>query len=436
MRLTTFVRVLGLCAGTLTAAGGAAAQTSPAGALRLEDALQQALEKNPDLVAARRQIDPLRTKPAQARALAPPELEAQIWQWPINSLNPLDTNMYMFTGSQSFLGRGKRTAQVTLAEADVRVAETSLALRERDVTAAVTAAYWDLVIARRTLAIHLASVDLLHQLTDVAQGRYAAGRISQQDVLKAIVETTKLHDDLNEFEQQADRARFQLNTLMHQPIDAPIGALTEPDEMTIAAPVDVIQALALSQQPELRVAEVEVERARAQQNVARLSGNADWSVGAGYMLQPHQTDAWLGSFRMTWPRAPWSRAAVDARVAETAGAITAAEAARDATESRVRLAVADAYRRVKAAETRAALLRTTLIPQSRQALDVSRAAYESDRVDFLAVLENERAFLDAQLSHERALIEWRRALNDLERAVGIALPPVMMQRISGSEGSR
>ena len=436
MRLTTFARVLGLCAGGLAAAGVAAAQTTSAGTLRLEDAVQQALEKNPDLVAARRQIDPLRTRPAQARALAPPELEAQIWQWPINSLNPVDTNMYMLMGSQSFLGRGKRIAQVSLAEADIRVAETSLALRERDITAAVTTAYWDLVIARRALAIHLANVDLLHQLTDVAQARYAAGRISQQDVLKAIVETTKMHDDLNEFEQQADRARFQLNTLMHQPIDAPIGTLAEPDELTIAAPVDVIQAFALSQQPELRVAEVEVERAKAQQNVARLSGNADWSVAGGYMLQPHQTDAWLGTLRMTWPRAPWSRAGVDARVAETAGAITAAEAARDAAESRVRLAVADAYRRVKAAETRAALLRTTLIPQSRQALDVSRSAYETDRVDFLAVLENERTFLDAQLAHERALIEWRHALNDLERAVGIALPPVMMQRISGSEGSR
>src|SRR5919197_6241063 len=67
--------------------------------------LQEAAEKNPDLIALRQQINVVRQRPAQERGLNPPMAEAQIWQWPINSINPANTNMYMFMVSQELRGR-------------------------------------------------------------------------------------------------------------------------------------------------------------------------------------------------------------------------------------------------------------------------------------------------------------------------------------------
>jgi len=252
-------------------------------------------------------------------------------------------------------------------------------------------------------------------------------------VLKAIVETTKLHDDLIGFEQQAETARLRLNALMNRPLDAPIGPLLDPVESTLVAPVSDIQTLALQEQPDLRVARAQLERARAQTAVARSTSTPDWSISGGYMLQPHQTDAWLGKVSVTWPGAPWSKAVIDARAAEATATTKAVEADTAAAEVRIRLAVSDAYARVKAAEARAALLRTTLLPQSRQTLDGSRVAYQADRLDFLAVIENERTLLDAQLAYERGLTEWRRAMTDLEQAVGAPLPAAMVQRIPTGE---
>ena len=417
------------------APGSSRALTAPADGppLPLDDAIRQALENNGDVTAARRQVDPLRTKSTQARILAPPMLEAQIWQWPTNTLNPANTNMYMLMASQEFPGRGKRAAAAALAETEVRVAESLVAPREREIVAAVTQNYWDLAIARRTIAIHLASVELLHELTDVAQAKYAAGRISQQDVLKAIVETTKLHDDLIGFEQQAEASRLRLNALMNRSLDAPIGPLLDPVESLLVAPAVEVQMLAMQVQPDLRVARAQVERAHAQAAVARTTSTPDWSIGAGYMLQPRQTDAWLAKVSVSWPRAPWSKATIDARMAEATATTKAVEADAAAAEVRIRLAVSDAYVRVKAAESRAALLRTTLLPQSRQTLDVSRVAYQADRLDFLAVIDNERTLLDAQLAYDRVLTEWRRAMTDLEQAVGAPLPVTMVQRIPSGE---
>src|SRR5215813_12656812 len=52
----------------------------------LESLIREALDRNPDLSVLRDQIGVARQRPAQERSLMPPMLEAQIWQWPINTV--------------------------------------------------------------------------------------------------------------------------------------------------------------------------------------------------------------------------------------------------------------------------------------------------------------------------------------------------------------
>ena len=53
---------------------------------------------------------------------------------------------------------------------------------------------------------------------------------------------------------------------------------------------------------------------------------------------------------------------------------------------------------------------------------MSRVAYQTDRVDFQALIDNERVLLDSQLEYFHALSDFEQAMADLERAVGIELP--------------
>ena len=70
----------------------------------------------------------LRHRPAQALALAPPSFEAQIWQWPFNTLNPANTNMYMFTVGQTLPEPGKRALRAAAAEKNTEVARAAIAV--------------------------------------------------------------------------------------------------------------------------------------------------------------------------------------------------------------------------------------------------------------------------------------------------------------------
>lgn len=401
--------------------------------LTLESALEDALARNPELIALRKQFEAARHRPGQERFLNAPSFEAQIWQWPINTLNPANTNMYMFMLNQDLPGRGKRRLRAAVAEKDVEMAANDITVRAREVIDQVKRAYADLFVSRKAIDIHLASVELLRQFADISAAKYETGRISQQDVLKAVVEVSKLHDDLVMLDERAQIATAQLNTLLDRAPDAPIGPLGEPHERVLLPPAHELQQIALESQPELRSAQLGLERAEASLAVVAREYKPDFFVGGGYMLMPRDRDAWTATMGVTWPTAPWSRGKLDAQKAEATAEIEAARARKRAMENQVRFAVQEAYIRVKAAEQRAALLRTSVVPQSRQTLEVSRAAYQTDRVDFLALLDNQRVLLDAQLSYYRALSDLEQALADLERTVGREIAPAMLRAAQQDE---
>ena len=398
-------------------------EAAPAGPpVSLAELLQEAIEKNPELAVLRAQVGVVRQRPAQERFLDAPMAEAQIWQWPFNSINPADTNMYMFMVTQDLPGRGKRQLRAAVAEKDVALAESDIAIRARDVVNQVKQAYASLFIARKAIQVHLDSAELLRQIADVSQAKYTTGRISQQDVLKPVVELSRLHTDIIMFDEQAKLATARLNVLLNRLPETPIGPLIEPQEQTILPATADLQRLALERQSELQRARTEIERAEAELASVRSDYKPDFSVQGGYMLQPRMPDAWMGRVGISWPKAPWSRGKIDARVAEHTAAIQAAKARSQSMENMVRLDVQEAYIRARSAQDRAALLRTTIRPQSQQTLEVSRVGYQTDRVDFQAVIDNQRVLLDVNLDYFRALSEFTQALADLERAVGTDLP--------------
>jgi outer membrane protein TolC len=390
--------------------------------LTLKAAIDEALSKNLDVAALQAQVNVTRPRPEQERSLAPPMLEGTIWQWPLNSLNPADTNMYMFMVGQDIPGRGKRELRAAVAAKDTALAQADVAIRARQIVNDVKQAYAMLFIARKATDVHLASVELLRQIADVSQAKYASGRISQQDVLKPVVELSKLHGDLLMFEEQGGIAAARLNVLLARAPEAPIGPLTEPTEQTLLlAPTD-LQRLALEHQPELQRARIEIDRADAAIASAKQEYKPDFTVQGGYLLMPNQTDAWLARVGVTWPKAPWSRGKISAQISEQMAAAETAKARERAMQNMVRLAVQEAYLRARSAQDRAALLRTTILPQAQQTLEVSRLAYQADRLDFQAVIDNQRTLLEARLGYVRALSEFEQAIADLERAVGDDLP--------------
>ena len=322
------------------------------------------------------------------------------------------------------------------AVADVELAGADITVAARDVIDRVKRAYAELFLSRKAIDVNHDSLDLLRQFADITSVKYTTGRTSQQETMKAVLEISRLHDDLVMLQQRAALAGAQLNTLLDRRPEAPIGSLAEPRERVLLPAPAALQELALGQQPELRAARIAVERAGAALAVANRDYKPDFFVAGGYMLMPRDTDAWTATVGLTWPSAPWARGRLDARKAEAALDAEAARARQRAVANGIRRAVQDAYIRVKGAEQRASLIRTTILPQARQTLEVARVGYQADRVDFLALLDDQRALLEAQLDYDRALSDLEQALADLERAIGADLTPQMLGAIDVRGGGQ
>lgn len=404
--------------------------------LTLSDAIDEALQWNPTLIALRREFEAARQRPAQVRFLSPPTFSAQIWQWPINTLNPLNTNMYMLTIEQEIPGRGKRDLRTAVAQKDADMASNDVAVSARQVLSDLKHAYATLAVARKTADIYGESAAVLRHLADVSESKYASGRISQSDVLKPVLELSKLYDDALMFQQQADLASAQLNALMGRPADAPIGSLPDPSSHTELPAISTLVQLAIDHQPELQAARLSIERAKAEVAAAKGDTKPDFMLQGGYMVTPRGTDAWTAQVGITWPRAPWARGRIDARIAESTAEVSAADARLQAGEWALRLTIQQAYIRAKTAEQRAALLQTTIVPQSRQTLEVARVGYESDRIDFLTLLENQRTLLAEQIDYFRVLADLAEAQADLERAIGVDFGSTLTAVVPPAKGGR
>ena len=396
---------------------------SDAGPLTLQAALDEALDRNPRLIVLRRQYDAMRHRPEQALALAPPSFEAQIWQWPFNTLNAGNVNMYMFTIGQALPGVGKRDLRAAVAEKDAELSLAAIAVEARDVVDHIKHVYAELFLARREAEIHHANLDLLRQFVDVSEAKYVSGGSPQHDSLKAIVELSRLHEHLVTLGERGRLAEARLNTLLDRAPDAPIGVLMDPMEEVALPPLATLQRLGIGQQPDLRSARLAVERAEAAVAAERQEEKPDFFVKGGYMLMPGMPDSWTATVGITWPTAPWSRGTFTARASEAVAVAETARAQYANTESTLRLAAHAAYVRAEAARERAALLRTSIVPQSDQMLAVSRVAYQANQADLLTVIDNQRMLLDAQLAYYRALNDLEQARAELERAVGVDLAP-------------
>lgn len=428
------MRVVALAILSLAVSSRALAQSPPP--LTPNGAMAEAMLHNAELAALRQEYDVARAAPAQERFLMPPMFETQIWGWPLTTLNPARTNMYMFLGEQQIPGRGKRDARVRVGERDAAIAQRRIAARANEILADVKRTYFDLASARETLGVYDRQLALVHDVAQAATARYAAGRTGQSDTVMAIGELARLQSDQITWREQARMAETKLNALLGRPAIAEAIEPLTTSAPSVAPPGGDFARLAITRHPMLAVADAEIAREEAE--LARLRGDRrpDFVVGGGYMLQPGGAGAWTARGGLTWPNAPWSRGKLTAEIDVQARRVEAARVRRAALIVQVRQIVQEGIVHVEAAQRRLDLLDATVLPHAEHEFGLARVTYVSSGGDFGAVISGERRLLAAAVDRAVAVLDVQRALAELDSATGA--PPDMdaAQAMSATEGVR
>src|SRR4030065_2248587 len=91
------------------------------------------------------------------------------------------------------------------------------------------------------------------------------------------------------------------------------------------------------------------------------------------------------------------------------------------TYNLVALDVQDAYIRLKTKERIFELYKNSILPQAQQSLQAATQSYQTEKVDFLTLLESERTLKDIQLGYYQALVDYQEVFANLYQAGGVVL---------------
>jgi len=257
----------------LTGFSRATAETSVD--LTLEQAVVEAIDRNPSLAVERREIDIAKGARRQA-GIYPfnPELEGDGSAGRARDRVEADVRRGVdarsFGVSQTIWLKGQRGLRVRSAEASLLRARNLVQDAERQVVADTVRAYSDLVVSQERLGLAQEISGVVRQLRDAAQELFEAGEVPELDVFRADVEVRNAGNQVVAEERAVATARRELALLIGRPVEQPLRAVAPTP--VLPSPRDDLEALrsrALARRPDLNAARAAVEAAKADVDLVR-----------------------------------------------------------------------------------------------------------------------------------------------------------------------
>ena len=389
------------------------------------EALVSELERNnPELKAARREVDMRSARIAPAGAPPDPSLSfgymSGIVRPPFFPSASTPNAFRQFGASQEIPYPGKLALRSNVAATEADAARWNTEDVRLRLIAELKTSYFEYVLANRSIEIVGRNKQLLEQVRDIAEAQFRVGKGLQQDVLKAQLEISMLLERAAMLERERTAAQARVNALLYRAQDSPLEPQLAFDAAPLPDDVQQLRASAIERYPGLRRDEQLIQRGQQGLALARREVLPDFAVNLTTQ-QPVGGMPWMyGVDVMVKVPLFWQRKQRP-MIAEAAASLEAGRRMRENTLAQSQGAVTDGYVTASTARRLTTLYTDSILPQARLTLESSMAAYQVGSADFLTVLTNFTTVLAYELNYEQQQAQYRRALAQLEPYVGNTL---------------
>ena len=376
--------------------------------LPVESYVSLAMSSNPKIAALKHRVAALSNRIPQARALPDPIMQETFWPFNGNALETAGGRAANQIGvSQQVPWPEKRRAKAAAACRQVQMAEAEVQQARLEVAEQVRLACVEIWFADEGLQIVEEFGSLVRQLNEVSEARYrsASKNSSQQDVIRARLESDRLEDRRIQLLRSKRVAQADLAALIHAPqMPAPevnMGSIGKDS----SGHIDELITLAAACNPSLAGLAAQIARDREKQRLACLQQYPDFQLGASWLivsdnnaLSPVATGNDNFGFTLGVTLPIWKdkiRAGVAEASHQTRSSALLLESEKDNIKAKIRRLVAqfDTFGEQKK------ILVERIIPRTEDALEISLTDYAGNRTDFLSVID---------LYEERLLLEMQR----------------------------
>jgi outer membrane protein TolC len=373
----------------------------PAGPDRvLQGLIDEALARNPQLVAVQQLEQAAAARPVQAGRRPGPTVGVFYQNDGVApSLGREPMTMLGLSAGQEIAYPGKRGLRRQVAQADADLAGFDVQRVRLSLVASVKRAYYGLVLARGLAGLALDHRKVWDEVRETARVRYASAVGSQPEMLRAQVEGTRLSAVHAQHHAEARARLAEINSLLGRPPDTPIET---PALLTVAADPrspEEIAAAAQAASPELKAAELAIARDQRALDLARLEFKPDFDVEGAAINRAGLPPMWQVSAKVMLP----SRARARGAVAEAQARLAASNARVEDVRLRLRSAVEQRLALLDAAAAIEATYREGLLPQGEVAVESATAAYAAGQGSQIAVLDAAAAVLEDRTDYLRVV---------------------------------
>ena len=413
--------------------------------LSLADAVNLALQRNPNILRGQKDLEVAHGVVIQTRAIAIPKLNLTG-----NYSNVEKTDIDMISGQGFTYGTSENWAtQLKVVQSLYEGGRILSALRaarltrersllDYDTTVAntivdVQVAYYDVLLALQQITVQEASVELLGRELADTQRRFDAGTVPRFNVLRAEVELANARPKLI---RARNSYRIAKNNLINQlGFNIPKEALEDvPLTLSgklVAEPykMDLLQAIVLAQQKRTELGSLRKTQALRKEDIVNAKAPYRPSLQAfgGYDVHNSQLSqdigdenhGWIAGVQMTWSLFDGRR--TQGKVIEATALYERAGVDLDDTSRRIDLEVRTAYSNFIEADE---VLKSQekVLEEAEEALRLARARNEAGSGTQLDVLSAQTALTEARTTQSLALRDYSVARARLERAVGVNIP--------------
>ncbi len=356
--------------------------------------VSEALQKTPELEAARAALEAARRRVEPARTLPDPMASLSYQR---------DERGVMLSQPFPWPGKLALAAKATASEArELEVGPLNRAALT--IEARVRTAWYDLALARALDQLIEERRATATQIEATTRDRYAAGLAVQQDVLRAQVELARI-DEMKAEQRAAIASRLaELNRLVGGPLDMPaqLPAITP-----LPAIADVVvNVVALS--PEVAAAKQGIETGKLWIDIAKKNYRPDFVVSAGSM-----GSMWQASAGISLP--VWINKRQQNQLAEARAQLAEVNAESEVVARELELRTRERLAQLQSANDVAALYREKVIPLDELSYESALASYQSGKVPFITVFDAMNSLYSDRASYLGRLADaakWRVAIDE------------------------
>jgi cobalt-zinc-cadmium efflux system outer membrane protein len=389
--------------------GAASAGSAPT--LTLEQAIDLALNRHPDLSVARREVEAALGATQQAGVLPNPSLSMSVE----DTRKTTRTTAYQL--SQLIELGGKRSSRVKAAQLMEDLNRAQVQGRVVQIRASVRTGFWDLLAAQSRMDLARQSEELAQAAVDAASKRVAAGKVSPVEETRARLALSGVGLETAQAQQDLVAAKSRLGAMLGiapEQLPQPAGELRAPGQ----APTPSELTRYMTTAPETVQSELEVKRRDALVEVERSRAVPDVTVGVG-MQRNNEMGRNQTLLGVSIPLPVFDRNQGNLREA-----IARADQARDDARSRQMRLMTDvqvAAGQLETARRQVFLAEEKLLPDASRTYEAATQGFALGKFGFLDVLDAQRTLFQARSQHLKALSDAQKAAADLESLLGASV---------------